>query len=61
MLTHIKDIRDAGLETKVAGADKQAINNKALASAILAIWLGRKPIQDDLKEDLVARGGELLG
>lgn len=44
-----------GLETKVAGADKPAINDKALASAILAIWLGDKPIQGDLK-DLVARG-----
>jgi Chalcone isomerase-like len=49
-----------GLETKVAGADKPAINDKALASAIFAIWLGDKPIQDDLKKDLVARGGELL-
>jgi hypothetical protein len=50
----------AGLETKVAGADKPAINDKALASAIFGIWLGDKPIQDDLKKDLVARGGELL-
>ncbi len=49
-----------GLETKVAGADKPAINDKALASAIFAIWLGDKPIQDDIKRDLVARGGELL-
>jgi hypothetical protein len=49
-----------GLETKVAGADKPAINDKALASAIFAIWLGDKPIQDDLKKDLVARGAELL-
>jgi hypothetical protein len=49
-----------GLETKVAGADKQAINDKALASAIFGIWLGDKPIQDDLKKDLIARGGELL-
>ena len=49
-----------GLETKVAGAEKPAINDKALASAIFAIWLGDKPIQDDLKKDLVGRGGELL-
>jgi hypothetical protein len=49
-----------GLVTKVAGADKPAINDKALASAIFAIWLGDKPIQDDLKKDLVARGAELL-
>jgi hypothetical protein len=49
-----------GLETKVAGTDKPAINDKALASAIFAIWLGDKPIQEDLKKDLVARGAELL-
>lgn len=49
-----------GLETKVVGADKPAINDKALATAIFGIWLGDKPIQDDLKKDLVARGGELL-
>jgi len=49
-----------GLETKVAGADKPAINDKALASAVFGIWLGDKPIQDDLKKDLVARAGELL-
>jgi hypothetical protein len=49
-----------GLETKVAGTDKPAIKDKALASAIFAIWLGDKPIQDDLKKDLVARSSELL-
>lgn len=49
-----------GLETKVAGADKPAINDKALASAIFGIWFGDKPIQDDVKKDLVARSGELL-
>ena len=49
-----------GLETKVAGAEKPAINDKALASAIFAIWLGDKPIQDDVKKDLVGRGGQLL-
>lgn len=49
-----------GLETRVVGADKPAINDKALATAIFAIWLGEKPIQDDLKRDLVGRGGELL-
>lgn len=49
-----------GLETKVAGVDKPAINDKALGSAIFAIWLGDKPVQDDLKKDLVARGEQLL-
>lgn len=50
----------AGLETKVAGVDKPAINDRTLASAIFGIWLGDKPIQDDLKKELVARAGELL-
>jgi len=49
-----------GLETKIAGADKPPINDKALASAVFAIWLGDKPIQDDLKKDLVSRSADLL-
>jgi len=49
-----------GLETKVAGVDKPAINDKAFAAAVFGIWLGDKPIQDDIKKDLVARGSELL-
>lgn len=49
-----------GLETKVAGVDKPAINDKAFASAVFGIWLGDKPVQEDVKKDLVARGGELL-
>lgn len=50
----------AGLETKVAGTDKPIINDKNFASTVFAIWLGEKPVQDDIKRDLVARGGELL-
>jgi len=49
-----------GLKTRVAGADKPAINDKALAAAVFGIWLGEKPVQEDLKKDLVARAGELL-
>jgi hypothetical protein len=49
-----------GLETKVAGVDKPAINDKAFASAVFGIWLGDKPVQMDVKKDLVARGSELL-
>ena len=48
-----------GLETKVAGVDKPALNDKALASAVFSVWLGPKPIQDDIKKDLVARLGAL--
>ena len=49
-----------GLQTKVAGVDKPALNDKALAAAVFAIWLGAKPIQDDIKKDLVARCPGLL-
>jgi hypothetical protein len=50
----------AGLETKVAGADKAPINDKAFASSVFSIWFGQKPVQEDLKRDLVARAPELL-
>jgi chalcone isomerase-like protein len=49
-----------GLQTKVAGADKPAINDKAFASSVFGIWLGDKPVQDDLKKALVSRAPELL-
>ena len=49
-----------GLETKVAGLDKPVINDKALASAVFAIWLGDKPIQEEVKRDLVSRAGQVL-
>lgn len=49
-----------GLETKAAGLNKPPINDKAFAAAVFGIWLGEKPIQDDIKRDLVARAGELL-
>lgn len=49
-----------GLQTKVAGADKPVINDKAFASSVFGIWLGDKPIQDDLKKALVSRAPELL-
>ena len=49
-----------GLETKVAGVDKPVLNDRTLASAVFGIWLGAKPIQEDIKKDLVARAGALL-
>lgn len=48
-----------GLETKVAGLNKPVLNDSALASAVFGIWLGPKPIQEDIKKDLVARAGAL--
>jgi hypothetical protein len=49
-----------GLETKAAGLNKPPINDKAFAAAVFGIWLGDKPIQDEIKRDLVARAAELL-
>jgi len=36
------------------------MNDKAFASAVFAIWLGDKPIQDDVKRDLITRAAELV-
>lgn len=49
-----------GLQTKVAGVDKPVINDKAFASSVFGIWLGEKPVQDDIKKGLVSRSAELL-
>ncbi len=49
-----------GLQTTVATSGKPTLNDKALASAIFSIWLGDKPIQDDIKKDLVSRAPDLL-
>jgi hypothetical protein len=48
------------LETVMAGTPKPPIADKGFASAVLAIWLGDKPIQEDLKKALVSRAGELI-
>jgi hypothetical protein len=48
------------LEIKVAGLNKPPIKDKAFAAALFGIWLGEKPVQDELKKDLVSRAGELL-
>ena len=50
----------SGLETKAAGLNKPPIKDKAFAAAVFGIWLGEKPIQDDIKLALVSRAGELL-
>ena len=48
------------LDVKVAGLNKPEINDKAFAAAVFGIWLGDKPIQEDIKKGLVSRAGELL-
>jgi len=49
-----------GLKTKVAGTDKPVLDDKAFASAVFAIWLGDKPIQEDVKRALITRTAELV-
>jgi hypothetical protein len=48
------------LATKVVGVDKPEINDKNFAAAVFGIWLGEKPIQDDIKKGLASRAGELI-
>jgi hypothetical protein len=48
------------LATKVVGVDKPEINDKTFAAAVFGIWLGDKPIQDDIKKGLASRAGELI-
>jgi hypothetical protein len=48
------------LETNVAGLDKPPIAHKRFAEAVFGIWLGEKPVQEDLRKNLVSRAGELL-
>jgi hypothetical protein len=50
----------AGLTTKVAGVDKPAINDKAFAAAVFGIWLGDKPVQENIKKELVSRSALLF-
>jgi hypothetical protein len=48
------------LEVSVAGQAKPPIADKNFAAAVFAIWLGDKPIQEDIKKGLVARAAEVL-
>lgn len=48
------------LETQVAGLAKPPIADKAFATAVYSIWLGDKPIQDDIKQGLVSRAPSLI-
>jgi Chalcone isomerase-like len=48
------------LETTVAGAAKPPIADKEFAAAVFSIWLGEKPIQEDVKSALVSRAGVIV-
>ena len=43
------------IESVSAGETKPPIADKAFAAAVFGIWLGEKPLQGDIKRDLVAR------
>jgi hypothetical protein len=49
-----------GLVSTVAGQEKPAIDDKNFAAAVFGIWLGDKPIQDDIKRALVARAPQAI-
>ena len=48
------------IETTSVGVVKPPIADKAFAGAVFGIWLGEKPIQEDMKRDLVSRAPEVL-
>jgi len=48
------------LETNVAGLGKLPIEDKNFAAAVFGIWLGEKPIQEDIKKGLVSRAPQLI-
>lgn len=56
----IRWIPGRGLLTTVAGQEKPAIDDKNFAAAVFGIWLGDRPIQDDVKRGLVARAPQLI-
>jgi hypothetical protein len=43
------------LLTTVGGVAKPSIEDKNFAAALFGVWLGEHPVQDDIKQDLVAR------
>jgi hypothetical protein len=43
------------IEATINGVVKPPVADKPFAGAVFAIWLGDRPIQEDIKKDLVAR------
>jgi hypothetical protein len=48
------------LETTMAGQPRPPIADKTFASRVFGIWLGEKPLQEDIKKDLVGRASGLI-
>lgn len=56
----IRSAPGGALEVTVAGQSKPPIADKTFATAVFGIWLGEKPIQDDIKKNLVSRADSLI-
>jgi hypothetical protein len=48
------------LETNVAGVAKPPIADSAFSQAVFAIWLGDRPVEDQLRKRMVSRANDLL-
>jgi chalcone isomerase-like protein len=48
------------LETNVSGLVKPPIADRAFSQAVFAIWLGDKPVEDQIRWRLTSRASELL-
>jgi hypothetical protein len=48
------------VEAVMAGQAKPPIANKAFAEQLMGLYVGPKPIQDDIKAGVVARAGEVI-
>jgi hypothetical protein len=48
------------LETTIAGQAKPPIADKAFAAALFSVWLGPRPLQEDIKRGLASRAPELI-
>jgi hypothetical protein len=48
------------LETLMAGQPRPPIADREFAAAVFAVWLGEKPVQDDIKTGLVSRAPALI-
>jgi hypothetical protein len=57
----VRWVPGGALEVTAAGQAKPPIADKAFSTAVFGIWLGDKPIQEDIKRDLVARAAAVLG
>jgi hypothetical protein len=54
-------VRPGGtLEAVMAGQAKAPITDRAFAERLMGLYVGPKPLQDDIKAGVVARAGEVL-